>query len=109
MKVITEKDARFACNVINEIDGIISKVVKKHLIDLIEGNIKEIDTLTVSKLRPMYDAPKTGGDILCVMHGSQEMYVAFYNKDKWEIPGAEIFLEDDSIVGWLPMPIYKPE
>jgi len=73
---------------------------------------EEIDTLTVSRLRPMVDLMKMNDHITEVwaarnsgnfhkirQSGSNEVYC--YEMCK--------YLPDSQFIGWLPIPIYKPE
>lgn len=76
---------------------------------LLKVEFKEIDTLTVSKLRPMCDAPKDGLSILCVLFGSNKFIDMFFDDGSWVSEETETIYNDGHIKGWIPMPIYQPE
>lgn len=47
MKVITEKDVNFICEVINGVENRLDDIDKSNIINLLQSHIQEIDTLTV--------------------------------------------------------------
>lgn len=71
--------------------------------------LEEIDTLTVSKLRPMVDAPNDGSIFLAKHEFNDEL------EETWSTGGGEFStsqfcdLRIDTFDGWIPKPIYKPE
>lgn len=77
--------------------------------ELIDDDLfEEIDTLTVSRLRPMADAP---GDInILVEHSFSNVMT-----ESRAIPNEEIITSGGYVInysdceGWIPAPIYKPE
>ena len=81
-----------------------------NVIQSIIDDFEEIDTLTVSKLRPMCDAPKDGSDVQLANKSGRFIYGCNdgLGNSKWVIPGIGSY-DDSDFLGWLPMPIYKPE
>ena len=73
-------------------------MLEKCLIESLVAECQEIDTLTVSKLRPMCDAPKNI-PILSKYNGNERLLSVCLSADS-TLPHYE---------GWLPIPIYKPE
>jgi len=88
---------------------------KQYMIDELIESCEEIDTLTVSKLRPMGEViGYTGGDIL--------VYTAYQDNPGFEsyifdvlvceyigYDGNELMTDGQQYLGWIPMPTYKPE
>lgn len=96
MKIITEEDAILARNALLKKGNNLGACA----IDmLISDHAKEIDTLTVSKLRPMVDAP------------IREVVLLKSKSKKINHLVQQVVTENTRYlwVGWLPMPIYKPE
>jgi len=83
--------------------------LKSCLKSLIDDYLEEIDTLTVSKLRPMCDAPRDGESIFCVLNGSVNLREMYFKHDIWWLEGTDMCLSDSNIQGWVPKTIYKPE
>lgn len=111
MKVITEEDAILARNALLKKGN---KLGACAIDMLISDHAKEIDTLTVSKLRPMVDAPKDGEYFMAYCHPTSQKIGMFfpyrYDED------IETYVDEDDdemcidvVLGWIPMPIYKPE
>lgn len=77
-------------------------------LNLATEECKEIDTLTVSKLRPMVDALKDGGSFLVAFNGSTRLYEGYFDTlgNFWV---GEQYYSPDLCSGWVPMVIYKPE
>jgi len=105
MKVITEERLiEFIHNV-----GEDSQVNCSYLLKLLE----EIDTLTVSKLRPMVDANDFAGDIQVFYSADyRESEIYYYNKASqrhFDIDSQPLFWDDDYTIGFVPAIIYKPE
>jgi len=102
MKVITEKVLREYIEQIG--DG--GVVYAASLINLLE----EIDTLTVSKLRPMCDAPNDESIIFLAKSDFNDEL-----EEAWSTGGGEfstsqsLDLRIDVFEGWIPKPSYKPE
>ena len=70
---------------------------------------KEIDTLTVSTLRPMCDAPRDRRSILCVLNGSVVFREMYFTEGFWWLVGTDSYFNDGHLQGWVPEVIYKPE
>ena len=107
MKVITEDDAKFICDVIDGVENRLDEMDKKNIITLFLGHLQEIDTLTVSKLRPMCEDPE-------VPKNKMSAYVLLYTRNM-SVPrisrfdlhnGFDADAKRDG-VGWLYLPIYK--
>ena len=106
MKVITEE-------VLDEQIEISEKMLKSGCIydirSLKDYYLEEIDTLTVSKLRPMSDAPKDESIFLAKHEFNDEL------EETWSTGGGEFStsqfsdLRIDTFEGWIPKPIYKLE
>jgi len=75
--------------------------------DLIDS-LEEIDTLAVSKLRPMCDAPKDGCSFLVAFNGSTRLHEAYFDSlgNLWS---GDQYYKSDLCIGWEHIPIYKPE
>lgn len=91
MKVITEERLK-------EILEATSRVTSKDLLRVIIYECQEIDTLTVSELRSMVDAPINIPIIVKYIKSDELLSVCLSSDSKLR-----------SYEGWLPMPIYKPE
>lgn len=101
MKGITEE---FLIQCIKDVgeDGLIRAA---SLVNLLE----EIDTLTVSKLRPMvdlYEHSITSNQKLLAYRYGDENPVVLYAISKSQLNN---LYEYDEFIGWITMPIYKPE
>lgn len=94
MKVLTEQKAKYICN--NKDYDYISRKAVEFLLD---SSFEEIDQLTVSKLRPMSDAPKD--EYILTFNGSS--FTPIIVRDNYPVG---IYHKCE---GWIPMPIYKPE
>ena len=72
---------------------------------------EEIDTLTVSKLRPMCEAREHGIKrvLACYFGFSNVFHIVEQNGDKYWTDGEDDYHSDNEFIGWLPLPIYKPE
>lgn len=105
MKVITEEEAIYFRNHLAKQDRNIGACA---IDELISGNSEEIDTLTVSKLRPMSDAPKTGESFLVCFAGSNRLHEGYFDTlgNVWV---GEQYYSSDLCSGWVPAVIYKPE
>jgi len=105
MKVITEKELiEHRNNLLRQDKNIAACLVN----DLI-GEFKEIDTLTVSKLRPMCDEPE-------IPSGKFSVHVLVYFMDMSTPSIKRVDLhngfDSDAMrngIGWIPIPTYKPE
>jgi len=69
----------------------------------------ELDELTVTKLRPMGEAPRDGTEILVAN------ILGFFKSVYWSAE-YKVFVQEnnctfyeDKLRGWIPMPQYKPE
>lgn len=73
----------------------------------LKNSLQEIDTLTVSKLRPMC-AAKIGNQILIVVddYGIVSGYKSSNDGDAF---GNGHYFKADEVLGWLPLPVYEPE
>lgn len=101
MKVITEERLReiFEAECDNEIVS-----VK----DFLNHELQELDTLTVTKLRPMCDAPDDDETILCVGERYNTFLKVYFDGVHYKDDHNFIY-EKEYFIGWIPMPIYKPE
>ena len=106
MKVITEE---FLMHCIKEVgeDNLIRAV---SLVNLLE----EIDTLTVSKLRPMVDAPRDGEYFMAYCHPTEQKIGMFFPYRYDEDLDTYVDEDDeemciDVVLGWIPSPTFKPE
>lgn len=104
MKVITEEEAKYFREHLVKQDRNIAACA---IDELITGHLEEIDTLTVSRLRPMVDAPKD--EFIMVFISDCSLGRESYTKDgiTFYIDGSEIDLE--CLSGWVPATTYKPE
>lgn len=106
MKVITEKE------LIEFFKSIYyNKFNQDEIFVMLKTRMKEIDTLTVSKLRPMADAPRDGEWFLGYYKGvvSEYFEILFYSKLSGKLRSNGDEFNEEDVLGWLPMPIYKPE
>ncbi len=101
MKVITEERLREIFEAESD-RGIVS--VK----DLLNHELQEIDTLTVSRLRPMVDAPVDDETILCVGDRYNTFLKVYFDGEYYKDDHNDIY-DKEYFIGWIPMPIYKPE
>lgn len=67
---------------------------------------QELDTLTVTRLRPMSEAP-IRGDILVKMKQGSRLREGFCDDGLFYVPGNHFKL--DECEGFIPMPRYEPE
>jgi len=68
---------------------------------------REIDTLTVSKLRPMSEAPRNG-KFLVVLNSEDDFHECSFLSDG-RVKIGTVAIRYEYCVGWIPKPIYKPE
>lgn len=103
MKVITEEGLREFLSEISQFtpDEIL------WLADNLSSKFEEIDTLTVSKLRPMCDAPNDV-EFLVMLNTEDSFHECRFAPDGRVSIGAMLF-KIDYCIGWIPKPIYKPE
>jgi len=101
MKVITEERLREIFEAESD-RGIVS--VK----DLLNHELQEIDTLTVSQLRPMSDAPIDDETILCVGERYNTFLKVYFDGVYYKDDHDDLY-DKEYFIGWIPMPIYKPE
>lgn len=106
MKVITEE-------MLDEIESLeddkdfpfnnhgLKEVLSKYLV--------EIDQLTVTKLRPMSDAPRDGQSFLG--YGTENEYFTevYFDLDINEFSSEGYVVFSEYFKGWIPMPIYRPK
>ena len=105
MKAIIEEDAMLARNALLKKGNNLGACA----IDmLISDHAKEIDTLTVSKLRPMCDAPIDDETILCVGDRYNIFFKVYFDGEYYKDDHNDIY-DKKYFIGWIPMPIYKPE
>lgn len=111
MKVITEERLRELAELTMNVDG-------SAALRFASYECQEIDQLTVTKLRPMSEAPRTGEYIRAYFETGypkewcdavlrwNENFKAWeeYNRD-----ANEECYQDSNFHGWIPMPLYKPE
>lgn len=102
MKVIKEE---FLMQCIKQV-GEDNLIRAESLINLLE----EIDTLTVSKLRPMCEAREQNIKrvLVCYFGFSNVFHIVEQNGDKYWTDGEDDYHSDNEFIGWLPLPIYKP-
>jgi len=73
------------------------------------ADLQEIDQLTVTRLRPMSDAPRDGTLFLAMFEDGNLFRECFYAGQD------DLFMCDDydeiadNFKGWIPLPTYKPE
>lgn len=110
MKVITEERLRYVLKMHFGSDDV-NQSICSHLIN----ELQELDTLTVSKLRPMCEAPRDGSVVeLCAIdtHDKND-YIPVYARwdiDSWyDIESISDTYTDGMFMGFLPKVIYKPE
>ncbi len=74
-----------------------------------DGFWEEIDQLTVTKLRPMSDAP-IDEPIHIIPKGFKrfKIMVMWEGGNKWWCVEDECYYEEDELMGWIPSPTYKP-
>jgi hypothetical protein len=72
------------------------------------NELQEIDTLTVSKLRPMVDAPIDDETILCIGDRYNTFLKVYFDGEYYKDDHNDIY-DKEYFIGWIPMPIYKPE
>ena len=87
--------------------GFCSSMEPKLLQRLI-NECQEIDTLTVSKLRPMCDAPIDDETILCVGKTYNTFLKVYFDGVYYKDDHDDLY-DKEYFIGWIPMPIYKPE
>lgn len=102
MKVITEETILELIDKNSGQDDILFQNVLKWLVN----ECKEIDTLTVTRLRPMSEAP-IRGDILVKMKQGSRLMKGFCDDGLFYVPGNHFKL--DECEGFIPMPRYEPE
>lgn len=93
MKVITEERLRELCK-------------KNAFTSFLLDELQELDTLTVTRLRPMSEAP-IRGDILVKMKQGSRLMKGFCDDGLFYVPGNHFKL--DECEGFIPMPRYEPE
>lgn len=65
------------------------------------------DQLIVTKLRPMSEAPNLS--YVLAYAGSEEEFVEVWTGLNGDIINFEVDYPKSEYLGWIPMPIYKPE
>ncbi len=105
MKVITEEGLRYVLKMHFGSDDV-NQSICSHLIN----ELQELDTLTVSKLRPMSEVPRNGEWFLGYYKGVASEYfeILFFSVSGKLRSHRDEFNEED-VLGWIPIPIYKPE
>ena len=102
MKVITEE--RLLALLDSEKSYYFNMAVRR----LLTNELEEIDTLTVSKLRPMCDAPIDDETILCVGKTYNTFLKVYFDGVYYKDDHDDLY-DKEYFIGWIPMPIYKPE
>ena len=74
---------------------------------LLEGFMKELDTLTVTRLRPMSEAPH-GEYILVAYENENDLFMVFYDGREFLI-NKHHPISAGGLCGFIPMPRYEPE
>lgn len=69
----------------------------------------ELDELTVSKLRPMSEAPMDGTVFLAIFEDGDLFRECFYTGEDGLFMCDDFDEVADNFKGWIPMPQYKPE
>lgn len=92
MKVITEERLRELLGKAN------NALLGCLLTELLEEECQELDTLTVTRLRPMSDIP-IGEIVLMKIKLMDSFYATVISEDDYL----------DGCDGWIPMPRYEPE
>ena len=84
---------------------------ERNLLLTLLNNTEEIDTLTVSKLWPMCDAPKDGTRFLGYYNGVMCEYfeILKYSTKSGKLRSCSDEFNEEDVLGWIPMPSYKPE
>lgn len=105
MKVITE-------NALISIQRKAKTIMERTVLNIAIANCQELDTLTVSKLRPMSEAVsdpnKRYNSYLFKKFNREGLEQGqFDTSGKIWIHGREYF--SDELEGWIPIPVYKPE
>lgn len=100
MKVITEER-------LQEILEATSRVTSKYLLRVLIYECEENDILTVSKLRPMCDAPLNDETILCVGEKYDTFLKVYYDGVHYKDDHNDLY-DKEYFIGWIPYPVYKP-
>jgi len=101
MKVITEE------RLITLLDSEKSYLFNMSVRMLLINSLQEIDTLTVSKLRPMCDAPKDGTLIEVWHKKSPDPREAYFSFGFFIVDDDDV--AENELAGWVPKIIYKPK
>lgn len=109
MRVITEERLQEIIMTLDEAcrevlqPGVIAdttvEVCKNAIQHLIDNEIVEIDQHTVNKLRPMSDAYDYTTVLACFDHDPESLHEYYVVKN----------CKHAGVIGWTPMPLYKPE
>jgi len=110
MKVITEERYK---DFLSEISQFTPDEIL-WLADNLSSKFEEIDTLTVSKLRPMSDAPMDGEYFMAYCHPTEQKIGMFFPYRYDEDIDTYVDEDDeemcvDVVLGWIPSPTFKPE
>ncbi len=108
MKVITEERLQDRYDSIVD-EGSLYSQGAMDILDSLMQECQEIDTLTVSKLRPMQDL-KIGEFAICYSDDpflDSEKYKKIDDHNVVNINGSEFDIND--FIGWIPVPTHKPE
>lgn len=108
MKIITEE--RLLALLDSEKSYYFNMAVRR----LLTNELEEIDTLTVSKLRPMSDAPRDGEYFMAYCHPTEQKIGMFFPYRYDEDIDTYVDEDDeemcvDVVLGWIPSPTFKPE
>lgn len=104
MKAITEERLRELLN-----SGEFSNFNReRNLLVTLLSHVEEIDILTVSRLRPMCDAPIDDQTILCVGKTYNTFLKVYFDGVHYKDDHDDLY-DKEYFIGWIPMPIYKPE
>lgn len=103
MKVITEERLMYLIE--NDGDG--SKVY----CTVSTADLEELDTLTVTKLRPMSEAQRKPPQFILACNHHNELFKVQYvvQYGRWFLEDGHTSFKDDALIGWIPMPTYNPE
>lgn len=106
MRVITEERLKeILVTIPDDISG--RKYLVLLLEQLIEEECQEIDTLTVSKLRPMSELPKNAESVMAAYE--DERGDIYFDITSSQCIEDEYSFSSEEYIGWIPLPIYKPE
>lgn len=102
MKVITEKRLR-------ELSENCSPLFQRAFKWLLHVECQELDTLTVTRLRPMSEAPEIQVNKFCAYALVQFEHISTFQIRRFELYKGWTDTDLHLALGWIPMPRYEPE